>query len=100
MTRADTEEAVVGCGSSPELPAMSRWLRQVRSDLVSDLSSSPVLERLGGAHHVIVEPGDPHHEGGWELGSSGGPAAGSVVALQDAAELSGLVYRSNLVLSY
>ena len=92
MTRADTEEAVVGCGSSPELPAMSKWLRQVRSDLVlRDLSFSPVLERLGGAHHVIVEAGHSHHEGCRELVTSGGPAAGRVVTLEDTHELSRLV---------
>ena len=43
----------------------------------------PVLERLAGAHHVIVQPGHSHHEGGRELVTPGRAAAGSVVTLQD-----------------
>ena len=71
---------------------------EMRGQRALDSEASPVLQRLGGAHHVIVEAGHSHHEGCRELVTSGGPAAGRVVTLEDTHELSRLVYRTGSVL--
>ena len=53
--------------------------------------TSPVLERLLAADHVLVQAGHGHHEGRGELVAARGAGARRVVALKHAHKLPALV---------